>query len=89
MESSPAKKNLGELLDERLGRSWTCAQPRNSLCPGFIPQHGQQVIAQRSCGCPIPSSVQGQVGWGLEQPGIVEGVPVHGRGGMRWALRSV
>ena len=37
-------------------------------------------VAQRSCGCPIPGSVQGQVGRGLEQPGLVEGVPAHGRG---------
>ena len=32
------------------------------------------------CGCPIPGSVQGQVGWGFEQPALVEGVPAHGRG---------
>jgi len=36
-------------------------------------------VAQRSCGCPLPGSVQGQVGWGLEQPGLVEGVPANGR----------
>ena len=35
-------------------------------------------VAQRSCGCPIPGSVQGEVGWGFEQAGLVEGVPVHG-----------
>ena len=29
---------------------------------------------------PLPGSVQGQVGWGFEQPGLVEGVPAHGRG---------
>ena len=28
----------------------------------------------------FPGSVQGQVGWGFEQPGRVEGVPAHGRG---------
>ena len=38
------------------------------------------VTEVRGCGCPIPGSVQGQVGWGLEQPGLVEGVPAHGRG---------
>jgi len=37
-------------------------------------------VAQRSCGCPLPESVQGQVGQGLEQPALVEGVPAHGRG---------
>ena len=26
-----------------------------------------------------PESVQGQVGQGLEKPGLVEGVPAHGR----------
>jgi len=35
-------------------------------------------VAQRSCGCPLPGSVQGQVGCGFEQPGLVEGVPAHG-----------
>ena len=30
--------------------------------------------AQRSCGCPIPGGVQGQAGWGSEQPGLVGGV---------------
>jgi len=28
----------------------------------------------------IPGSVQGQVGWSFEQPGLAEGVPAHGRG---------
>jgi len=37
-------------------------------------------VAQRSCGCPLPGSVRGQAGWGFEQPGLVEGVPGHGRG---------
>jgi len=37
-------------------------------------------VAQRSCGCPLPGSVQGQVGWSSEQRGVVEGVPAHGRG---------
>jgi len=37
-------------------------------------------LAQRSCGCPLPGSVQGQVGWSSEQPGLVDYVPAHGRG---------
>jgi len=37
-------------------------------------------VAQRSCGCPLPGSVQVQVGRGFEQPALVEGVPAHGRG---------
>ena len=38
------------------------------------------VVAQRSCGCPLPGSVQGQVGWSSEQHGLVEDVPADGRG---------
>lgn len=30
---------------------------------------------QRCGGCPAPGRVQGQVGWGCEQPGTVEIVP--------------
>jgi len=37
-------------------------------------------VAQRSCGCPIPGSVQGQAGWSFEQPSLVEAVPANGRG---------
>jgi len=37
-------------------------------------------VAQRSRGYPLPGSVQGQVGQGLEQPGLVEGVSAHNRG---------
>jgi len=37
-------------------------------------------VAQRSCGCPLPGSVRGQVGWSSEQPGLVEGVPGHDKG---------
>lgn len=40
-------------------------------------------VAQRSCGgFPSPGNVQGQLGWGLDQPGLVEGVAAHGR---EWA----
>jgi len=38
-------------------------------------------VTLRSCGCPLPGSVESQVGWDFEQPGLVEGVPAHGRGG--------
>jgi len=36
-------------------------------------------VAQRSCGCSLPGSVQGQAGWSSEHPGLVEGVPAHSR----------
>ena len=34
--------------------------------------------AQRDCGCPIPGGVQGQVGRGPGQPGLVLNVEVGG-----------
>jgi len=34
-------------------------------------------VAQRSSGCPLPGSVEGRVGSGFEQRGVVEGVPAH------------
>lgn len=30
--------------------------------------------------CPFPGHVQGQDGWGFEQPGLVKGVPARGGG---------
>jgi len=36
-------------------------------------------ITQRSYGCPIPGDIQGQVGWGLEQPDLVVGSSAHDR----------
>jgi len=44
-------------------------------------------VARRSCACPVTGNVQGQAGWGFEQPGLVEGVPAHGRGG--WTRPSL
>jgi len=37
-------------------------------------------VAQRGCRCSIPGNIQGQVGQGLEQPGLVEDVPAHCKG---------
>lgn len=37
----------------------------------------------------MPGSVQGWVGWDLEQHGIVEGVPAHDGAGMRLSLRPL
>ena len=37
-------------------------------------------VAQRICGCPIPESVQGQVGWDPEQYDLVGGHPAHNKG---------
>jgi len=30
--------------------------------------------------CPLPRNIQGQVGWGSEQPDLAEDVPAHCRG---------
>jgi len=38
-------------------------------------------VAQRGSGCPIPGNIQGQVGWGSEQPDLGEDVPAHCRRG--------
>jgi len=35
-------------------------------------------VAQRSCGCPVPGRVQGQVGQGFEQPDLANGAPCQG-----------
>jgi len=50
----------------------------------------KEQVAQRSCGCPLRGSVQGQVGWSSEQLGLVKDVPAHGRGvGTRLSSRSL
>jgi len=36
--------------------------------------------AQRGGRCPIPGNIQGQVGWGSEQPDLLEDVPTYCRG---------
>lgn len=36
-------------------------------------------VVQRRCRCPVPGSVQGQVGWGFEQTNLVKDVPACGR----------
>ena len=50
--------------------------------------------AQRSCGCPIPGGIQGQVECGPKQPdllpGLAVGNPAHGREvGISSSLRSL
>jgi len=35
-------------------------------------------VALRSCGCPLPGNIPGQVGRGSEHPGLGEDVPAHG-----------
>ena len=47
----------------------------------FFSEGGEALAhtAQRSCSGSIPGIVPDQVVWGLDQPGLVEGVPAHGR----------
>lgn len=50
---------------------------------GILSCEGAEILAQsaqRGCGCPIPGTIQGQVGRVLEQGGTEEGVPAHGMG---------
>jgi len=37
-------------------------------------------VAQRGSGGSIPRNIQGQVGWGSEQPDLAEDIPAHYRG---------
>ena len=36
-------------------------------------------VPQRVCDCPLPGGLQGQAGWGCEQPGLLGGVPARDR----------
>lgn len=50
--------------------------------------HQALMVSQRGRGCPIPGSVQGSTGWGPEQPDLMSGIPVPGRGaGTGWSWR--
>lgn len=58
------------------------------LCPES--SEALEQVAQTRCGCHIPRSVQGQVGWSPEQSDLVGGIPAHGRGiGTRQFLRCL
>ena len=47
----------------------------------FFTNETLQHVAQRGgCGCPHPGGIQGQGGWGFEQPGLVGGVSAYSRG---------
>lgn len=45
------------------------------------------MVSQRGPACPNPGSAQGQMGWGPEQPDLMNGIPIPGRGtGAGWSL---
>lgn len=54
---------------KRVGLDWILG--RNPYCEGG---EALESVAKRNCACAIPRSVQGQVRWGFEQPGLVRGV---------------
>lgn len=64
-------------LDSILERNSLLSLERN-----FKKKGGEALekFAQQSCGYPTPGKVQGQAGWGSEQPGLVEGVSANGGG---------
>lgn len=37
-------------------------------------------VVQKNCGYPITVNIQGQTGWDLQPPDLVEGVPAHSSG---------
>lgn len=49
-------------------------------------------VGWRNCGCPIMGSIQSQVGWSFERPGLLKDVPANGRkAGTRlylWSLQT-
>ena len=46
-------------------------------------------LPREAVAAPSLGSVQGQVGWSSEQPGLVEDVPAHGRGGWNYMIFKV
>jgi len=40
---------------------------------------GSWVVAQRSCGSPVPGGTEDWVRWGHGQPDLMGGSPAHGR----------
>ena len=76
-----ASKQEGSQLFERVDNSRTRGNSfklkegkfRSDVGGKFFTRRVVEWAAQRSCGCPVPGGVQGQVGWGGGQPGLVNG----------------
>mgnify|MGYP001852984719 CR=1 FL=1 len=43
----------------------------------FYNEGDEAQVAHRGGGCSIPADIQGQAGWGSEQPDLAVGVSVH------------
>lgn len=65
MVTTEKRGNLGQYVEE-------------ILC-GEIGEALEQAVP-RSWGCPIPGSIQGDIGWDSEQLGLVKGAPAYSRG---------
>ncbi|XP_038012439.1 uncharacterized protein LOC119709128 isoform X6 [Motacilla alba alba] len=83
----------GERRGERTRRMASAPEPLWGLAGGLLSSSSWQTrlptlrtpshpaSAQRaSASVPIPTTVQGQAGWGFEQPALAEGVSPTGRG---------
>ena len=60
-------------------------------CNGTLQQHpfNQGKLANMGhCRCPLHGGIQGQAGWGCEQPGLEGSVPAYSRGSERDGLKS-
>jgi len=87
------------MLFGRVDNSWTRWNGKIYVgCQGEVLYYesGEMLeqAAQRGCGRPVPGGVQGRVGWGPEQPGLVLNVEVGdpawgGQVGSWWSLRSL
>lgn len=84
-KSTPAQSTRGARLTPSLGT----ASAQAVLCHCAAAASTQRkhltsvfknTMRMKSCGSPVPRGVQGQAEQGLEQPGLREGVPGHGRG---------
>ncbi|GAB0203618.1 mitochondrial enolase superfamily member 1 [Grus japonensis] len=68
---------IRECSDRTRGNGFKLKEEEILYCEGG---EALEQVAQRGCGSPLPGSVQGQVGGGFGQRGLVEGVPAYGRG---------
>jgi len=94
------KHNEEKVVSFPAGLCWGALRPK-FLCAflsgeSSLPREwwGAGRAAQRGWGCPGPEGVQGQVGWGPGQPGLVLDMDVGGpacsrKVGASWSLRSL